>query len=332
MCTYNGSPYLQEQLESIASQQRPPDELIVCDDCSKDNTKEIIEAFAAQSAFPVRLFVNEENLGSIKNFEKAIKLSAGEIIVLSDQDDVWHPEKLEALEAALAVSPDTGMVFSDAELVDQNLKPLGYELRQIFLNRRYQRLVESGRGLEVLLSDYVVTGATMAFRASFKEQILPIPESQSLIHDAWIALVIASLAEIAFIEKPLIKYRQHPNQQLGVTIPGEVLKTKSASDETRDSSLIGMANFYLARRDEFLQLRNRLTMCAAAKDIGKSLRLIEARIDSLQRQATHFQSRARAQQSGRGLSRLSFVLKEFLMFRYYRYSHGARSAARDLLD
>src|SRR5882762_9087557 len=94
MCTYNGARYLREQLDSIAAQTRPPSELIVCDDNSLDETREIVAGFAASAPFPVRLGVNEQNLGSIRNFERAIKLCEGDLIALSDQDDVWLPEKL----------------------------------------------------------------------------------------------------------------------------------------------------------------------------------------------------------------------------------------------
>src|SRR5438128_2977881 len=94
MCTYNGEQFLRDQLASIAVQTRPPDELVVCDDHSADATCEIVARFAASSPFPVRLHVNEQNLGSTKNFEHAIRLCEGDIIALSAQYDDWLPEKL----------------------------------------------------------------------------------------------------------------------------------------------------------------------------------------------------------------------------------------------
>ncbi|HEY2971172.1 MAG TPA: glycosyltransferase, partial [Pyrinomonadaceae bacterium] len=105
MCTYNGAPYLREQLNSIAAQTRPPDELVVCDDVSADLTCEIVTSFAASVHFPVRLYVNEQNLGSTKNFERAIGLCEGDIIARSDQDDVWLPEKLRRIEDCLQRNP-----------------------------------------------------------------------------------------------------------------------------------------------------------------------------------------------------------------------------------
>src|SRR5947208_14214106 len=98
MCTYNGERFLKEQLESLAAQTRQPDELVVCDDRSTDSTPHIVEAFARAAPFPVRLEVNDRCLGSTKNFEHAILRCTGALIALSDQDDVWHPEKLALQE------------------------------------------------------------------------------------------------------------------------------------------------------------------------------------------------------------------------------------------
>src|SRR5258708_3955131 len=95
MCSYNGARFLREQLESIATQTRLPDELIIFDDRSTDETIEIIDAFVKHARFPVRVEISESTRGATKNFEKAIALCQHEIITLADQDDVWHPNKLE---------------------------------------------------------------------------------------------------------------------------------------------------------------------------------------------------------------------------------------------
>src|SRR5919199_6162917 len=115
MCTYNGERYLQEQLDSIAAQTCLPDELVVCDDRSSDRTLEIIQIFKSKVSFPVHLHINPENLGTIKNFEKAISLCTGDIIVLSDQDDVWKPHKVETILQAFAKNTKAGYVFSNAD-------------------------------------------------------------------------------------------------------------------------------------------------------------------------------------------------------------------------
>jgi len=118
MCTYHGERFLAQQLASIAKQTRPPDELVVCDDRSSDRTVEILRDFAASVSHPVKIFENETNLGFVANFERAIQLCTGDLIALSDQDDIWYPERLELSEREFAAHPEVGLVFSDADLID----------------------------------------------------------------------------------------------------------------------------------------------------------------------------------------------------------------------
>ena len=130
MCTYNGEQYLREQLDSIAKQTRLPDELVVSDDGSIDKTLKLIEEFASSSPFPVRISVNDKNLGTTRNFEKAIWSCEGEVIALCDQDDIWHVKKLELVEALMASAASVGLVISDAELVDAASRRRGRSLWQ----------------------------------------------------------------------------------------------------------------------------------------------------------------------------------------------------------
>src|ERR1051325_4683641 len=214
LATYNGAAFLKEQLESIAAQTRTPDELVISDDQSTDDTLRMIVEFAATVDFPVRLSVNESNLGTAKNFEKAISLCRGDVILLSDQDDVWHNDKLESVECIFEAKPRLSLVFSDAELVDEMLQPFAETLfDQLGFNDRKQRLVKSGRALEVQLRENLVCGCTIAFRANLKELVLPISSDGPLVHDGWIMLLIAAAGEIDFIKRPLLKYRQHSAQQ-----------------------------------------------------------------------------------------------------------------------
>ncbi|HXM46530.1 MAG TPA: glycosyltransferase family 2 protein [Pyrinomonadaceae bacterium] len=230
MCTYNGAAYLSEQFESLATQTRVPDELVVCDDSSTDkHTREMVEAFARRAPFAVRLFINKQNLGSKRSFELAIRRCRGEIIFLCDQDDVWREDKLAVIERAFLSSPQTGLVFSDAEVGDENLVKLG-SLWQNF-SEDSQADLEAGRAFHALLRRNLVTGATLAFRSNLRRLVLPIPTDTSFQHDAWIALIIAAVARVTFISEPLIKYRQHPGQQIGASIAG-------TRYEERDSPLI----------------------------------------------------------------------------------------------
>jgi len=128
MCTHNGSRYLETQLQSIASQTLLPVELVVCDDNSTDRTYFLLQEFKRRAPFLVRIYSNGEALGPAKNFEKAIRLCEGEVIVLSDQDDMWRPDKLEKLHRVFEQNTQIIYAFSDAEMVDEEGNLLGQTL------------------------------------------------------------------------------------------------------------------------------------------------------------------------------------------------------------
>src|SRR5260221_5871118 len=118
MCSYNSTAWLDEQLASILRQSRLPDELVVCDDGSKDETVAKLKAFARSAPFPVRVFVNEINLGFTRNFEKAISLCEGDVIALSDHDDISEDFRLARTEDVFTSRPAIGLAFCDAQVVD----------------------------------------------------------------------------------------------------------------------------------------------------------------------------------------------------------------------
>src|SRR5688500_4681932 len=212
LTVFNSESYLEEQLDSYALQSRLPDELIVSDDGSIDSSIAIVKAFAARSPFPVHLHRNHSNVGLIANFDLAIQRCTGDIIVLSDHDDVWLPSKIEKLVNELNAFPDAGLVFSDAELVDEELRPIGKRLSERLYPPSEQIKGETDRWLDVLLNRNVVGGAMLAFRSEFIRCFSPIPVHLSLLHDGWIALVIASLSNMRYIKEPLLYYRQHGGQ------------------------------------------------------------------------------------------------------------------------
>jgi glycosyltransferase involved in cell wall biosynthesis len=313
MCTFNGARFLREQLESIFAQTRQPDELVIFDDCSSDGTVEVMERFARHAPFAVRLAVNECNLGSTKNFEKAIAACRGEIIFLADQDDVWHRNKLEVVESVFIARPSVGAVFSDADVVDEHQISLGFRLwRSSGFGKAKQKGVSSGRSVRILLNHNVVTGATMAFRARFRGFVLPIPENW--VHDAWIALLLSVVADLAVIEEPLIRYRRHANQQIGpvnFTFAGHLARAKTTG-----------AHEYSALARQFNLARERLLSA------GHDPR-IQAVIPDFEMKIKHL--KARALVDTKKLSRLPRILEELLSRRYHRFSEGWKSAAKDLL-
>ncbi len=320
MCTYNGARYLTEQLESIAAQTRRPDEVVICDDCSRDNTREILEDFAATAQIPIRLHFNERNLGSSKNFEQAIKRCSGEVIALCDQDDIWHADKLAKTEAVLAAAPEAGLVFTNGEVVDESLQPVGHSLWEgVGFGPTMRAKVRAGRAFNALLVRTAVTGATMLFRSRFVELVLPIPDDVTFIHDAWIALLIAATAEVAMIDEPLIKYRLHAEQQIGATIP--VQPSRKTLRELQIAT--GRRNLFWPAIHQLRTIRDRLAAKCTSFESQNAQQLVQAMLAHLE---------ARATMSERNLTLIPCVLRELFTLSYHRYSRGLGSAIKDLLS
>lgn len=319
MSTYNGGRYLREQLESIAAQTRLPDELIICDDASHDETVSIIKVFAAASPFPVDLQINSTNVGSTKSFEKAIILCAGEVIALCDQDDVWLPGKLARFDAEFARAPEVGLVFSDAEVVDEDLKPVGHSLwEKLNFGPRERERLRHGKGFDSLLQGATVTGATAAFRTRFRPLLLLFPADLPLIHDAWIALLIAAVAEVVPLPERLVKYRQHTTQQVGA------LKRQGPNpDVDTVHEALRRENPYAEMLAIASAVQHRLVEHQEEFDSREAIAALDARIIHLA---------ARADLPGGKLTRLPRVLRELVSGRYHRYSRGCSSAVKDLVS
>ena len=254
LCTYNGAAFLREQLQSIVDQSVRPDQIVVCDDGSIDDTLKIAREF------PCEIHTASAHIGTVANFDRAISLCNGDVIFLADQDDVWHPDKV-----ATVLRSDAGCVFTDARLIDESGASLGRTL--------WQHLgFHPSRGLfDTLANTNVVTGATMAFRARLREIIQPIPPDQP--HDWWIALIAAATNALAPIAAPLIDYRLHERQQAGAGPQvGSMDTWLNASMQT------GPRAFHdRARRLELV--RDRLKQHGVAIDL-------DARIEHLQTRAS----------------------------------------------
>ena len=307
MCTYQGAQYLGEQLESIAGQTLRPAELVVCDDGSTDGTVALVERFAAGAPFPVHVHVNPANLGVTANFAQAISRCHGSVIALSDQDDVWLPEKLERQAGAFRGRPEVGAVFSDAELVDGELRPLGRTMFEVtgFTPSRRRRL-QAGHGLEILVAHSVVCGATLAFRSSFRDVLLPIPTSG--LHDLWIAGLMVSAADVVALPEPLIRYRQHGANQIGA--PAQGLRARLAVRRQQ--------GVYGDEIGHYRAMAERLRTAGAAGVRPDALSVLDGKVEHL------------TFRYGLPRHRAVPVLAELLRGRYHRYSRGLESAGFDL--
>lgn len=308
MCTYEGAHFVTGQLESIAEQTLLPAEIVVCDDGSTDGTVALVQQFAARAPFPVRLHRNTDRLGVTANFSRAISLCAGSIIALSDQDDVWVPEKLDRQVAVFMARPAVSAVFSDAELVDGALRPLG---RSMFdathFSKRRQRRVRGGQALDILLSRPTVCGATLAFRSSWRDLVLPIPPTG--MHDEWLAVLLSAVGEVVALPEPLVRYRQHTVNQVGA--PPSMPRGRLARRRTR-----GLLGDEVAH---WQAMADRLAASPPASGGSRALPRLAGKVE-------HLAFRHQLPQP-----RSIPVLRELAGGRYHRYSRGMESAAFDLL-
>jgi glycosyltransferase involved in cell wall biosynthesis len=314
LCTYNGSAHLPQQLESIAGQARHPDELIIFDDASNDDSAEIARRFAATARFAVSVHANERNVGPTKNFEHAIAACSGDVIALCDQDDVWHPQKLERVAAEFARSPVLGFLFTDADVCDERAEPLGYPLwKSVGFTPALQARLRRGRAFDVILRQNVVTGAAMAFASRFKPLVLPI--DPRWVHDGWIALLIAATgAGVSIIDEPMIRYRQHASQAIGALRRSLLQQYRNARDMSRQ---------VFAEHTEMYQAAyERLTA------MSKGFPVTPEVLAMLAQKIRHFRTRSQIRLGERG--RILSSVSELVRLRYRRYSMGWKSFAQDL--
>ena len=196
IATYNGERYIRQQIESIVCQLNVDDEIIVSDDGSTDGTLDIVKGIGDKR---IKIIEGPGRKSPILNFECALKASKGDFIFLSDQDDVWKPDKVEICMKWLKTYH---CVVSDAEVTDNRLKPLYpslYAIMQVRQGRIYNTVWKNG-----------YTGCCMAFRRNVLEASLPFPKDIPM-HDIWIGNVAAYKYNVIFIPDRLIHFRRHEN-------------------------------------------------------------------------------------------------------------------------
>lgn len=196
MCTYNGSAFVDEQIDSILKQDLQPAELIIQDDCSTDDTWQKLQRWQQQSPL-VKIFRNPVNLGYNRNFEKAIQLATADFIALSDQDDIWLPQKLSKTIAA----------FTSDEIVLAHSRSVRLENGKLDYHKANLQRQFSGNDTRRLLFFNQVMGHDTIFRKSLVQYILPIPEGMS--YDWWIAVVASCHGSIAAVPDFLAHHRIH---------------------------------------------------------------------------------------------------------------------------
>lgn len=314
LCTWNGERYLGPQLDSLLAQTRRPDEIVVNDDVSADGTWALLEAFAARAGamgIAVKLQRNPVNLGYVRNFADGLQRATGDLLFLCDQDDVWHPRKLERMEAEFLRRPGLGLLHTDARLVDADGGDLDCSLFEALEMTADEIEAEhAGRAFEVQMRRNTVTGATAALRRDLLPGVLPVPDGW--VHDEWLAMALSTRAQVDCLEWASIDYRQHGGNQIGI-------RRRTAAEK--------LFNPHVDKRGFMDLIASRLEHVLLTEP---GLGLQPAQLEELAGKARH--ARFRADLPRAAATRVPAVLREARSGRYRRYSSGLRSVVSDLVD
>jgi glycosyltransferase involved in cell wall biosynthesis len=314
LCTHNGERYLAAQLRSIFTQSVAPKEIIVSDDASSDSSVALVEELRSEAAaVDVRVLRNPMPLGETATFERAIAATSGEFVALCDQDDVWHPQKLERMLRTFDSSPALQLLHTDARMVDEDGRPNGSTLFETLRVSETERArVHAGDAIGVLLRRNVVTGATTVMRRDLARRAMPFPSAW--VHDEWLAMFAAATGRIDLLEEPLIDYRQHGGNQIGasaLTGRGRISRLTAPRTE-RNARLLARAE----------ALAERMTQLAPDPT--------EAAIRGAEDKLVH--ERIRSSLPSSRVRRIVPVAREWRTGRYSTCGLGVNDVVRDLVQ
>lgn len=270
LCTYNGERFLCRQLETLSAQTVRELEIVAVDDASVDGTWTLLQEYARGEP-RMRVHRNAENLGFTRNFERAIGLCEGEFIAPCDQDDLWHPEKLAILLGAVQ---GHSAAYCDSQLVDEHEAPLD-------MTSSATRNMYRGRDPAAFVFSNSVSGHALLFRRTLLDRVVPFPPVR--FHDWWLAFAAASFEGIAYVDRPLVKYRQHQASQT------DIAKRKDRRSErdgvetfvVREHWLRHLAGLPSAHQDYFRALHREWQALAQGWFSARLLRLLWSRRDAL---------------------------------------------------
>jgi len=312
MTTYNGGAYLQEQLDSFLCQTVLPDELVVCDDGSSDDTYLILSEFKKKANFDVNIVLNEVNLGYIMNFEKSLSLCTGDLIFLSDQDDVWFCNKIEVMVGIMRERTDVYVMQADMILADRDMKPSVYT--------QLGNIIALGLG-----SDSFITGCGTAVRKQWLDIARPIPEG--IGHDYWMHRLAVALGVRLLINVPLQYYRRHEDNVSNWFASNACKVTEFQA--ARISGFRDATEGWKAERSRDMLMLDRMAMCVETlKELDLLERQAKASTD-IERHIGALSDRIELMRSRR-IQRFPRVLAMWLQGKYRHFS-GWKSAVKDIL-
>jgi glycosyltransferase involved in cell wall biosynthesis len=217
---YNGAQYIRTQLDSILAQTHKVDEIIICDDVSSDNTKELLEEYKKKHPNLFFIHYNTKNIGPTKNIEKAIQACTGELILLADQDDYWEAHKVETIVKWFEQNPTMNGVFTNGTLINSkgeldNKCSLWDVMSFPYKTIKSKTELNSNLKLYINTVENAITGATLAIRNNLPFLKQPFPIIKNLVHDRWLAINLAENYSLGILEDKLIHYRIHSAQAIG---------------------------------------------------------------------------------------------------------------------
>lgn len=312
LASYNGSEYIQAQIESFINQTRLPDEVVISDDGSRDNTVLIVNELAKKAPFEIRLYQNSTNLGYSGNFNRAINECTGDLIFLSDQDDVWFKEKIAEIENLAIENPETLLFMNDAELVDGELKSTG--------------LTKLGQIESAGLTDTsFVMGCCCAFKHELANICMPIPVGFPA-HDEWIVKFAAGLNKKLVLRKVLQYYRRHTDNESQII--ANRLSKVGKTDYLKDT-LATNKNKHLELKSKKVAAFNEGIKIALSRSLPKyQVRLQEMLMDS-NNEVSSYNERILIRKMG--LFQRSIKAFKFYLIGGYKYSSGFKSLLRDII-
>ncbi|MBK0417690.1 glycosyltransferase family 2 protein [Leucobacter sp. CSA1] len=318
--THNGERFVGEQIESILAQTRPVDEIVLSDDASTDRTVEIVEEAVAGrlaehgSAPELVVLRNDPPLRVTKNFEQALLRTTGDVVALCDQDDVWHPQRVQRLAAYFddPLDPDALLVFSNARQVDGAGRSLGHDLFDaIAMSATERELLESGRAFDAFMRRNLATGATVMLRRSLVDEAAPFPDTW--LHDEWLAVIAAAHDGVRMHDEQLTDYRQHGGNQVGMTKIGLARKFRMFAQPRTERN-----------RRLYLRARELPAMLDGLAGVPQRYR-------AAAREKVAFEE-ARQRYPEARLRRAIPILRQLRLGRYGRYGTGLKDAVRNLLQ
>lgn len=313
MCVYNGVRYLEAQLDSIAEQTELPRRMVIVDDVSTDGSWECLQRWAPTAPFEVVLQRNRENVGVVRNFERAIGLLEQDVVFLADQDDVWYPGKLATFVDRFVADPELGLIHSDANLIDGDGRLLGRRLFDTLLVTQDERdEVAAGKAYRTYAKRNLVTGAACAFRRALMKQATPF--SPAWVHDEWLAFTAALASRVELLDDVTMAYRLHGSNTVGMPLPtlGWRLRT------TAEALLRPTAPRQLQRARRLREMVAHATKLNARPEM----------LEHLEAAAIHADFRAHLPSNP--VVRLVRILRERRAGNYHQWSNGPISMLHDV--